>query len=147
MFRVTVRSAKSLISVSKQRSYLSTIKYSESHEYIKVDGKTGIVGITKHAADALGDVVFVDLPAVGAKFSAGASFGSVESVKAASDVYAPVSGEVIAVNSELEGNPAKVNESPLGEGWFIKLKIDNEADLNKLLDEAGYKKHLDESSH
>eukprot|EP01039_Chlorochromonas_danica_P015360 gene15360-18041_t len=122
MFRSTLRCANTFATVAKQRSFLSTIKYSASHEYIKVDGNTGIVGITKHAADALGDVVFVDLPSVGAKFAAGASFGSVESVKAASDVYSPVAGEVLAVNSELEGNPGKVNESPLSEGWFIKLK-------------------------
>lgn len=147
MFRSTVRCAKTFVAASKQRSFLSTVKFSPSHEYIKIDGNTGIVGITQHAADALGDVVFVDLPSVGAKFSAGSSFGSVESVKAASDVYAPVSGEVIAVNAELEGNPGKVNESPLSEGWFIKLKIDNATELNSLLDESGYKKHLEENAH
>ncbi len=107
------------------------------------------MGITQFAADALGDVVFIDLPSKGASYSAGASFGSVESVKAASDVYAPVSGEVIEVNSELETAPGKVNDSPLKEGWFIKLKLSAEGkkELDKLLDEAAYEKHVEDSKH
>jgi len=107
------------------------------------------VGITAHAAGALGDIVFVDLPSVGAKYSAGDTFGSVESVKAASDVYAPVAGEVLEVNSVLEETPGKVNESPLEGGWFIKLKVSaaGKADFAKLLDEKAYKKMCDEEAH
>eukprot|EP01039_Chlorochromonas_danica_P001823 gene1823-1992_t len=128
---------------------LSTVKYTSSHEYVKINGDIGTVGITQFAADALGDVVFVDLPQKGTAYKAGDSFGSVESVKAASDVYAPVAGEVLEVNHELESTPAKVNESPLKEGWFIKLKISAEGkkDLEKLLDEQAYQKHVEESKH
>eukprot|EP01031_Cornospumella_fuschlensis_P031629 gene31629-38224_t len=128
---------------------MSTIKYTQSHEYIRVNGDIGTVGITQFAADALGDVVFVDLPSKGATYSAGASFGSVESVKAASDVYSPVSGEVVDSNTELTTTPGKVNESPMKDGWFIKLKLSAEGkqELNKLLDEAAYKKHVEDSKH
>mmetsp|Transcript_23431 Transcript_23431/g.25670 ORF Transcript_23431/g.25670 Transcript_23431/m.25670 type:complete len:151 (+) Transcript_23431:87-539(+) len=128
---------------------LSTIKFSQSHEYIKVVGDIGTVGITQHAADALGDVVYVELPAKGTQYTAGSSFGSVESVKAASDVYAPVSGEVIEVNEGLGDTPSLVNESPLEKGWFIKLKLSNagKAEFTKLLDQAAYEKHVEESAH
>lgn len=102
---------------------MATIKYAKSHEYIKVNGNIGTVGITQHAADALGDVVYVDLPSVGASFEAGDSFGSVESVKAASDVYVPVTGEVVEINEELVSTPDLVNQSPLENGWFIKIKV------------------------
>ena len=124
-------------------------KMSKSHEYAKLDGDVATVGITAHAAGALGDIVFVDLPSIGAKYSAGDSFGSVESVKAASDVYAPVAGEVLEVNSVLEETPGKVNEAPLEGGWFIKLKVGaaGKADFAKLLDEKAYKAHLDAEAH
>ena len=115
----------------------------------RLDGDVATVGITAHAAGALGDIVYVDLPSVGAKYSAGDTFGSVESVKAASDVYAPVAGEVLEVNSVLEETPGKVNESPIEGGWFIKLKVSaaGKADFAKLLDEKAYKQMCDEDKH
>lgn len=124
-------------------------KFAASHEYIKLDGDVGTVGITEHAAKALGDVVFVDLPSIGAKYTAGDSFGSVESVKAASDVYAPVSGEVVAINESLTENPGTVNDSPLEKGWFIKIKVGGEgkAQFDKLLSDSDYKKKCEEEAH
>mmetsp|Transcript_41056 Transcript_41056/g.41938 ORF Transcript_41056/g.41938 Transcript_41056/m.41938 type:complete len:155 (-) Transcript_41056:170-634(-) len=124
-----------------------SIKYAESHEYIKMSGDIGTVGISDHAAAALGDVVFAELPAVGSKYSAGDSFGSVESVKAASDVYLPVGGEVVETNELLEQNPGTVNESPFDEGWFVKIKVENQAELDNLMDEEAYKKFLDTLEH
>mmetsp|Transcript_8553 Transcript_8553/g.7662 ORF Transcript_8553/g.7662 Transcript_8553/m.7662 type:complete len:148 (+) Transcript_8553:117-560(+) len=120
---------------------LSTIKFTKSHEYIQLSGSIGTVGITDHAANALGDVVYVDLPLVGAAYTAGSSFGSVESVKAASDVYSPVTGEVVEVNAVLSSNPGTVNESPFESGWFIKLKLNDDGlkEFKELLDEAAYK--------
>jgi glycine cleavage system H protein len=105
---------------------------------LKVEGGVGIVGITGHAADALGDIVFVELPDVGSEFSKGETFGSVESVKAASDVYLPVAGEVIETNGNLEGNPSIVNESPVEDGWFVKIKVSDESELKGLMDKAKY---------
>ncbi len=114
-----------------------------------MDGDIGTVGITKHAADALGDIVYVGLPEVGAKYSAGDSFGAVESVKAASDVYSPVEGQVLEVNSGLDESPGKVNDSPLKEGWFIKIKVSKQghAEFKALLDEKAYKVHVDSEKH
>mmetsp|Transcript_25884 Transcript_25884/g.58013 ORF Transcript_25884/g.58013 Transcript_25884/m.58013 type:complete len:155 (-) Transcript_25884:221-685(-) len=112
--------------------------YAESHEYVKVDGGVGTVGITAHAADALGDIVFVELPEVDSDFNKGETYGSVESVKAASDVYLPVAGEVIEANENLEGNPSLVNESPMDDGWFVKIKISDESELKDLMDDAAY---------
>ena len=129
---------------------LATVKMSKSHEWAKLDGDIATVGITAHAAEALGDIVFVDLPSVGAKYSAGDAFGSVESVKAASDVYSPVAGEVLEVNSVLEETPGKVNESPAEGGWFIKLKVGaaGKADFaSKLMDGAAYKAHIEADKH
>ena len=99
------------------------------------------IGITKHAADALGDIVYVDLPSVGTEFSVGDSFGAVESVKAASDLYSPLEGEVVEVNSELDDTPGKVNDSPMGEGWFMRLKLGPEGitGFDNMLDEKAYK--------
>jgi glycine cleavage system H protein len=113
-----------------------------------LEGDIATVGITAHAADALGDIVFVDLPSVGADFSAGDSFGAVESVKAASDVYSPVDGQVLEVNLGLEEAPGKVNDSPL-KGWFMKLKITKEghAAFEGLMDETAYKAHVDAEEH
>ena len=112
--------------------------YTKEHEWISVDGKVGTVGITKHAAEQLGDIVFVELPEVGAELEQGGEAGVVESVKAASDIYAPVSGEVVEVNEELEGEPGKVNEDPEGTGWFFKVKLSNPDELNELMDKAAY---------
>merc|ERR1719198_1609840 len=116
----------------------ATMYYTESHEFVKVDGATGTIGITSFAAEALGDVVYCELPDVGSSFDKGESFGSVESVKAASDVYVPVGGEVMEINENLSENPALVNQSAVEDGWFIKLKIADAAELEGLMDDAAY---------
>ena len=121
---------------------MATIRYTKDHEYIRIDGDIGTVGISDHAQHALGDVVFVELTQVGKTFTQGGEAAVVESVKAASEVYAPVAGEVIAVNPDLEGTPAKVNEDPLGEGWFMKIKIADSKQLDGLMDEAAYAEFL-----
>lgn len=115
-----------------------TIQYTEDHEWLKIDGEIAIVGITVHAQEALGDVVFVDLPAVGTVFAQKETAGVVESVKAAADVYMPVSGEVIAVNEALRNDPSLANSDPLGEGWFFKIRLSNASQLNALMDEDAY---------
>ncbi|MFG6449285.1 glycine cleavage system protein GcvH [Roseateles sp. BYS180W] len=116
-----------------------TIKYTPDHEWVEIhaDG-TATVGITVHAQDALGDVVFVDLPDVGKAFAIGETAGVVESVKAAADVYAPVSGEIVEVNEALRDDPALANTDPLKAGWFFKVKLSNAAELNGLLDSTAY---------
>ena len=113
--------------------------FTEDHGWIKVDGDEGIVGISAYAAKALGDVVFVELPDVGAEFDKGDEAAVVESVKAASEVYSPVGGEVTAVNGALEDAPETVNTSPDGDGWFLKIKIADADELSALMDEAKYK--------
>jgi len=115
------------------------LKYVASHEWIRDEGD-GVytIGITDHAQDLLGDVVFVELPEVGSSFGAGDDLGVVESVKAASDVYAPLSGEVVAINEALEETPETVNADPYGDGWFLKVKISDPAELGELLDADGY---------
>ena len=120
-----------------------SVKFTEEHEWITVEGGVATVGITTHAAEQLGDVVFVDLPAIGKKVEKGKDLAVVESVKAASEVYAPVSGEVVAVNEALGDAPGTVNEDALGAGWFAKLKIANKAELDALMDEAAYKAYCD----
>ena len=105
------------------------LQYTRSHEWVRREGETATVGITDHAQDELGDVVFVELPEVGAAFDAGDSFGAVESVKAVSDLYAPVGGEVLEVNGALEDAPEKINEDPYGDGWILKLLAGGEGDL------------------
>jgi glycine cleavage system H protein len=119
------------------------LQYTESHEWVRAEGDTATIGITDHAQEELGDVVFVELPEVGATLEAGDSFGAVESVKAVSDLYAPVGGEVTEVNSTLEDSPEKINEDPYGEGWILKLRTSAEADL---LSPADYEKLLEEES-
>lgn len=120
-----------------------TVKYTEDHEWVKVEGDTAIVGITKYAAEQLGDVVFVELPDVGASFEKGGDMAVVESVKAASDVYAPVGGEVLEVNDTLTDAPETVNEAPEAGGWFAKLKLSDTSELDALMDEAAYKSFCD----
>ncbi len=115
-----------------------SIKYTPEHEWLNIDGDTAIVGITHHAQDALGDVVFVDLPAVGATFAAKDIAGVVESVKAAADVYMPITGEILEVNEALRADPALANTDPLGAGWFFKIKLTNPAELADLMDETSY---------
>ncbi len=116
--------------------------FSDDHEYIKLEGNIGTVGISDYAQKALGDVVYVELPKVGAKITQGGQAGVVESVKSASEVYAPVSGEVLEVNTALAGDPAQVNQDPLGKGWFYKVKISNENELQKLKDESAYNSYI-----
>jgi glycine cleavage system H protein len=130
-----------------QSRNMSQIKFAPSHEFITMAGDIGTIGITAHAAEALGDIVYVDLPAIGTVYEAGESFGSVESVKAASDVYSPVSGEVIEINETLEGSPGLVNESPVEKGWFMKIKLSAPAELDGLMDSAVYKEHCDNEAH
>ena len=115
------------------------LKFTEEHEWLKLDGDVATVGITEHAATQLGDLVFVDLPKVGAKLTKGGQAATVESVKAASDVYAPLSGEVVAVNQRLSEDPGVVNSDPMGEGWFFKLKLARVQDMEALMDAAAYK--------
>jgi glycine cleavage system H protein len=114
------------------------LKFTMDHEWVRLDGKVATVGITNFAQDKLGDLVFVELPSVGTKFKKGAAAATVESVKAASDVYAPVSGEVTEVNAKVGNDPALVNSAPTGEGWLFKLKIADATELDALLDEQAY---------
>ena len=120
---------------------MTETRYTKDHEWIRVDGEEGVMGVTAYAAEQLGDVVFVELPEVGKTVKQGDELAVVESVKAASEVYAPVSGEVVAVNDALEGEPGKVNEAPDGEGWFVKLKVADAGELAGLMDDAAYKAH------
>ena len=115
-----------------------SVKYTEDHEWLKIDGDMATVGITVHAQDALGDVVFVELPAVGAVLAQKDTAGVVESVKAAADVYMPVSGEVTEVNEALRDDPSLANSDPLGAGWFFKVKLSEPAQLDALMSEASY---------
>ena len=115
-----------------------TVKYTPDHEWIKIDGNSATVGITHHAQDALGDVVFVDLPEVGKTYAAKDAAAVVESVKAAADVYMPANGTVTEVNEELRGDPSLANTDPLGAGWFFKMTLDNPAELDGMMDETRY---------
>jgi glycine cleavage system H protein len=116
-----------------------TVKYTQDHEWIKLEGGGGaVVGITLHAQDALGDVVFVDLPEVGRSFSKGEVAGVVESVKAAADVYMPLTGEVTEVNEALRADPSLANSDPLGQGWFFKVRMTNASEAEGLMDETAY---------
>ena len=114
------------------------IKYTEDHEWLTIENSIATVGITHHAQDALGDVVFVDLPEIGKAFEPKEVAGVVESVKAAADVYMPVSGEIIEVNEALRADPSLANSDPLGAGWFFKVKLSNPAELDALMDETSY---------
>ena len=119
-----------------------TTRYTKSHEYVRVEGGTGVVGITDYAQSQLGDVVFVELPPIGQSLSKGAAATTVESVKAASEVNAPVSGTVVEVNGSLTDSPGLVNEDPSGKGWFIKIKLTDAAELDSLMDEDAYHEFL-----
>lgn len=122
---------------------MSEVRYSQDHEWVKLEGDTATIGITHYAQEQLGDVVFVELPEIGKKVEKGKELATVESVKAASEVYAPVSGEVIEVNSALSESPATVNEDALGKGWFAKLKVADKGQFAGLMDEAAYKKFVE----
>ena len=121
---------------------MTETRYTKEHEWVRLEGTTATVGITDYAAEQLGDVVFVELPKVGKAMEKGGEAAVVESVKAASEVYAPISGEVVEVNSAIEGEPAKVNAEPMGAGWFIKLKVKNAAEFSALMTEAQYRDYV-----
>src|SRR5262245_10227829 len=121
---------------------MSETRYTKDHEWVRVDGNVATVGITAYAAEQLGDVVFVELPKVGKAVERGGEAAVVESVKAASEVYAPISGEVVEVNGAIEGEPAKVNAEPMGGGWFVKLKVKNPGELGALMTEAQYQDYV-----
>ena len=120
-----------------------TVKYTKDHEWVRVEGDVATIGVTDHAQQQLGDVVFVELPDVGRKVEQGKEAAVVESVKAASEVFAPVSGEVVEVNHDLENEPARVNSGAETEGWFFKLRLSNPAELDALMDEAAYKTYVE----
>ena len=119
-----------------------TTRYTKSHEYVRVEDGTGVVGITDYAQSQLGDVVFVELPPIGQSLSTGAEAATVESVKAASEVNAPVSGTVVDINSALTDSPGLVNEDPSGKGWFLKIKLSDATELDRLMDEDAYREFL-----
>jgi glycine cleavage system H protein len=121
------------------------LQYTRSHEWIRIEGDEATVGITDYAQDALGDVVYVELPEVGASFEAGATFGAVESVKAASDLYLPVAGEVLAANSALIDRPEILNSDPYGEGWMLKIRV--APGVGALMSAGAYEKYVDEIKH
>lgn len=124
-------------------NFPTDLKYAESDEWIRVEGDTATIGISDYAQDALNDLVYVEFKEVGDTVGAGGSFGEVESVKAASEVYLPVAGEITEVNTELEGEPEIVNEDPYGNGWMVKIKITDDSNLDNLMDAAAYKEYCD----
>ena len=114
------------------------VRYAESHEWVKADGDTAKIGITDYAQDQLGDIVFVELPDVGESFEKGAEFGTVESVKAVSELYLPVSGEIVAINEALEDAPELINNTPFSDGWMIEVKLDDSSEIDALMDKDAY---------
>ena len=122
--------------------YPDHLRYTKEHEWILVEGETGTIGITHHAQKELGDIVYVDLPKVGQSLTQGATFGSVESVKAVSDIYSPVSGEVTAVNQELSTAPEKLNQDPHGAAWLVKVRLANPAEIEKLMSAGEYRTYI-----
>lgn len=122
---------------------MAKIFFSDEHEYIKIEGNIGTVGISDYAQKALGDVVYVELPKIGMRVAKGGAAGVVESVKSASEIYSPVTGEVIEVNAALAKDPALVNQDPLGKAWFYKIKIANENELSALKDESSYNAYIE----
>ncbi|HVO78243.1 MAG TPA: glycine cleavage system protein GcvH [Methanomassiliicoccales archaeon] len=119
------------------------LRYTKEHEWLKVEGGIGTVGITDHAQEELTDIVYVELPKLGAKVKKGDRLGAVESVKTVSDIYSPVTGEVVQVNSELDDAPGRINQEPYGQGWLAKLKLADATEANQLLDAATYKKLIE----
>jgi glycine cleavage system H protein len=125
-------------------AYPVNFRYTKEHEWVNVEGGVATIGITDYAQTELGDVVFAELPKVGAKLEAGKSFGNVESVKAVSEIYAPVAGEVTAANEDLTKTPELINSDPHGKGWLVKVKLANAADVNSLMDAAAYEAFIAE---
>ncbi len=122
---------------------MSERRYTEEHEWVLLEGDTATLGISDYAQEQLGDVVYVELPEAGAEFAEGAEIATVESVKAASEIYAPVAGEVVEVNGALDETPELVNSDPFGDGWFLKIKVTDAAAVAKLMDENAYKEHVE----
>ena len=120
-------------------NFPDNLKYTNDHEWIRVEGEFGWVGITEYAQGELGDVVYVELPAAGAKIQQGKSFGTIEAVKAVSDLFAPVSGEIVEINKDLQASPEAINKDPYGSGWMVKIRIGNSGELASLLDVGAYK--------
>jgi glycine cleavage system H protein len=127
----------------RKMNYPSSLKYTKDDEWLKIEGDTGVVGITDYAQNALGDIVFVELPKVGAEISAGKPFGTVESVKAVSELFAPANGTVTAINEELAKSPEKVNQDPYG-AWMVKIKLKDAGEAGKLMSSADYEKYASE---
>jgi glycine cleavage system H protein len=125
--------------------YPDDVRYTQSHEWAREDGGVVTVGISGHATEQLGDVVFVELPEVGRKVEAGSTFGVVEAVKTVSDLFAPVSGEIVEINAAIGDNPVLVNQSPYGDGWLVKIRPSNPAEFASLLSHVDYEKHVEES--
>lgn len=125
---------------------LKDFKFTKEHEWVKVEDDIAAMGITDYAQHELGDVVYVELPSVGDSFSKGDAIGNIESVKAVSDVYAPVSGEIVEINENLEDKPESINQDPYGEGWIVKIKLDDTAELDELMNDEDYQKMLDAES-
>ena len=125
----------------------TTLKYAKSHEWLHLDGETATLGISDFAVKQLTDLVYIDLPAVGATYSAGETFGEVESVKAVSDLYAPVAGEIVEVNSALEDDLAALSDDPFGKGWLVKLRVSDPSQVDALLDKAAYDAHCVSEEH
>ncbi len=121
---------------------MTDTRFTTDHEYVRLDGDAGVIGVTDYAQSQLGDIVFIELPPVGKKIAKGEQLATVESVKAASEVFSPVSGEVVEVNAAIEETPAVVNEDPLGAGWFVKLRLSEPDELAGLLDEDAYETHV-----
>ncbi|PTL78325.1 glycine cleavage system protein GcvH [Vitiosangium sp. GDMCC 1.1324] len=121
------------------------LKYTKEHEWVRVEGNRAVVGITDHAQRTLGDVVYVELPKVGDKFEASAPFGSIESVKAVSEAFSPVSGKVVKVNEELNSSPEDINADPYGDGWLIEIELSNSKELNELLSASQYQDYVKDS--
>ncbi len=124
---------------------MSALRFTRDHEWVRLDGDIAVIGITDYAQSQLGDVVYVELPDIGRRVEKGKEAAVVELVKAASEVYAPLSGEVVAVNEAIAADPAKVNADPMGEGWFLKLRLDDPTELDGLLDDAAYRRFVEEA--
>jgi glycine cleavage system H protein len=128
----------------KRQGYPSDRKYTREHEWVRLEGGVGIIGITEYAQSELGDVVFVDLPEKGRALAAGEELGTIESVKAVSEIYAPVSGEVLEVNEALRDHPEKVNGDPYGDGWLVKVRVGDRPEIDRLLSSEAYRSHVEE---
>ncbi|MFA5271961.1 MAG: glycine cleavage system protein GcvH [Candidatus Omnitrophota bacterium] len=124
-----------------------SLRFSKTHEWAKIDANVAMIGISDYAQKSLGDIVFIELPKTGAKLKANSQFGTIESTKAASELYSPLSGEVTEINKDLINNPQWVNESPLERGWMFKIKVENNSEADSLMDEAAYKEFVAKEAH